>query len=46
MGGSGGVPQGTTRPNEQGIGNGTIGVGTTPVAGEGSFTGNPPQPEE
>ena len=46
MGGSGGVPQGTTRPNEQGMGNGTIGVGTTPVAGESSFTGNPPQPEE
>ena len=46
MGGVGGVPQGTTRPNEQGTGNGTIGVGTSPVAGESSFTGNPPQPEE
>ncbi len=46
MGGVGGVPQGTTQPNEQGIGNGTIGVGTSPVAGESSFTGNPPQPEE
>ena len=46
MDGSGGVPQGATQPNEQGIGNGTIGIGTTPVAGEGSFTGNPPQSEE
>ena len=46
LGGSGGRPQGTTRPNEQGIGNGTIGVGTTPTAGESGFTGNTPQPEE
>jgi len=36
-------PQGT---NNQGNGNGTIGVGATPTAGEAGFTGNAPQFEE
>jgi len=30
----------------EGSGNGTIGVGATPTAGETGFTGNAPQPEE
>ena len=45
MAGSGGVspqPEGT---DVQGSGNGTIGVGTAPTAGESGFTGNPPQTE-
>ena len=36
-------PEGT---DSQGSGNGTIGVGATPTAGETGFTGNAPQPEE
>src|SRR5210317_1991650 len=36
-------PQGT---DNQGSGNGTIGVGATPTAGEAGFTGNAPQFEE
>jgi len=45
MAGAGGVspePEGT---DVQGSGNGTIGVGTAPTAGESGFTGNPPQTE-
>jgi len=43
MEGSGGVsprPEGT---DLSGSGNGTIGVGTAPTAGESGFTGNPPE---
>jgi hypothetical protein len=36
-------PEGT---DSQGSGNGTIGVGATPTAGETGFTGNAPRPEE
>ena len=36
-------PQGT---NNQGNGNGTIGDGAMPTAGEAGFTGNAPQFEE
>jgi len=45
MAGAGGVslsPEGT---DLQGSGNGTIGVGTAPTAGESGFTGNAPQVE-
>ena len=35
-------PEGT---DSQGSGNGTIGVGATPTAGETGFTGNAPQPQ-
>ena len=43
---SGGVPQQPEGTDSQGNGNGTIGVGATPTAGETGFTGNAPQPEE
>ena len=43
---SGGVPQQPEGTDSQGSGNGTIGVGATPTAGETGFTGNAPQPEE
>ena len=36
-------PEGT---DNQGSGNGTIGVGATPTAGETGFTGNAPRVEE
>ena len=41
-----GVPQQPSGTNNQGNGNGTIGVGATPTAGEAGFTGNAPQPQE
>ena len=41
-----GVPQQPEGTDSQGSGNGTIGVGATPTAGETGFTGNAPQPEE
>jgi hypothetical protein len=41
-----GVPQQPSGTNNQGNGNGTIGVGATPTAGEAGFTGNAPQFEE
>ena len=44
--GSGGLDQAPTGLGVQGNGSGNIGVGATPVAGESSFTGNTPIPEE
>ena len=48
-------PAGMGQPNElsggpppvdaSGVGNGTIGTGNVPVAGEDGFTGNPPEPQ-
>ena len=46
MGSPDGVPQGPPGTDDSGRGNGTIGVGTAPSAGEAGFTGNPPQAEE
>ena len=43
MGGAGGVPPSPEGTDVQGSGNGTIGVGTAPTAGESGFTGNAPQ---
>jgi hypothetical protein len=43
MAGSGGVPPQSQGPNGQGAGDGPIGIGATPAAGEAGFTGNPPQ---
>ena len=45
MAGSGGVSPSPEGTDLQGSGNGTIGVGTAPTAGESGFTGNPPQTE-
>ena len=45
MGGVGGVPPSPEGTDVQGSGNGTIGVGTAPTAGESGFTGNAPQTE-
>mgnify|MGYP003647192871 FL=1 len=41
-----GVSQQPSGTNNQGNGNGTIGVGATPAAGEAGFTGNAPQTQE
>ncbi len=46
MGGSGGVPQTPADGSVQGTDGGTIGVGATPIAGEGGFTGNAPTSEQ
>lgn len=46
MGSPEGVPQGPPGTDDSGRGNGTIGVGTAPGAGEAGFTGNTPQAEE
>ena len=46
MGSPEGVPQGPPGTDDSGRGNGTIGVGTAPGAGEAGFTGNAPQAEE
>jgi hypothetical protein len=46
MGQPSGVPQQPQGTDNQGNGNGTIGVGATPTAGEAGFTGNAPQFEE
>jgi len=43
MAGVGGVPPSPEGTDVQGSGNGTIGVGTAPTAGESGFTGNAPQ---
>ena len=43
MGGVGGVSPNPEGTDVQGSGNGTIGVGTAPTAGESGFTGNTPQ---
>ena len=45
MAGAGGVSQTPEGTDLQGSGNGTIGVGTAPTAGESGFTGNPPSVE-
>ena len=41
----GGVPEGSPGVDDSGRGNGTIGVGTAPSAGEAGFSGNAPQTE-
>ena len=41
-----GVPAGNQGVDDSGRGNGTIGVGTAPSAGETGFSGNAPQAEE
>ena len=41
----GGVPEGGPGVDDSGRGNGTIGVGTAPSAGEAGFSGNAPQTE-
>mgnify|MGYP003638357930 FL=1 len=46
MGPAGRVPQGPPGTDDSGRGDGTIGVGTAPSAGEAGFTGNAPQIEE
>ena len=46
MGGVGGVPQGPAPTDNSGVGDGTIGTGVAPTAGESGFTGNAPQVEE
>jgi hypothetical protein len=43
---NGGVPSGPPGSDDSGRGNGTIGVGIAPNAGEAGFTGNAPQVEE
>lgn len=45
MAGAGGVSPSPEGTDVQGSGNGTIGVGTAPTAGESGFTGNAPQTE-
>ena len=45
MAGAGGVSPSPEGTDVQGSGNGTIGVGTAPTAGESGFTGNTPQVE-
>ena len=45
MGAAPGVPSGPQGLDDSGRGNGTIGVGTAPTAGEAGFTGNPPSTE-
>ena len=45
MAGAGGVSPSPEGTNVQGSGNGTIGVGTAPTAGESGFTGNTPSVE-
>jgi len=42
---NGGVPNGPPGVDDSGRGNGTIGVGTAPSAGEAGFTGNAPEVE-
>ncbi len=45
MANMGGVPAGANQPNVSGLGNGQIGVGNVPLAGETGFTGTPQEPE-
>ena len=45
MAGAGGVSPSPEGTDVQGSGNGTVGVGTAPTAGESGFTGNTPQVE-
>jgi len=46
MEGNGGVPSGADPMDATGSGNGTIGTGTTPMAGETGFAATTPNPEE
>jgi len=46
MGPDGGVPQGASELDASGVGDGTIGTGNVPSAGESGFTGNAPEFEE
>ena len=43
MAGAGGVPQQSPEIDNSGVGNGNIGTGNVPSAGEAGFTGNPPE---
>tara|TARA_R110000823_G_scaffold135087_1_gene264052 strand:- start:850 stop:1518 length:669 start_codon:yes stop_codon:yes gene_type:complete len=45
MGGADGVPSGPAPSDATGAGDGTIGTGDVPVAGQDGFTGQPPQPQ-
>ena len=45
MGSPNGVPSGSPSGDASGVGDGTIGTGNVPVAGEDGFTGQPPQPQ-
>ena len=45
MGGPDAVSGGPPPVDASGVGNGTIGTGNVPVAGEDGFTGNPPEPQ-
>ena len=45
MGAMGGVSQGAANTGDDQVGGGTIGVGTSPTAGESGFTANIGQPE-
>ena len=45
MGSPVGVPNGPPPVDASGVGNGTIGTGNVPVAGEDGFTGQPPTPQ-
>ena len=45
LGGTAEAPAGANQPNVSGLGNGQIGVGNVPVAGETGFTGTPQEPE-
>ena len=46
MAGTGGAPAGANPQDISGVGGGTIGTGSTPIAGEDGFTGTPPEPED
>ena len=45
MGGADSVSGGPAPSDASGVGNGNIGTGNVPVAGEDGFTGNPPEPQ-
>ena len=45
MGGPNDVPNGPPPSDASGVGDGTIGTGNVPVAGEDGFTGTPPEPQ-
>ena len=45
MGEPNGVSGGPSPVDASGVGNGTVGTGNVPVAGEDGFTGNPPEPQ-
>jgi len=45
MGSPDGVPNGPPPSDASGVGDGTVGTGNVPVAGEDGFTGSPPEPQ-